>query len=80
MSFQNEVAIITGAGQGIGFAIARELSLRGAKVLLNDLDASLAKSATEKIQREGGGCIAFPGDASDVSFIKSAVNEPAKNL
>jgi glucose 1-dehydrogenase len=43
MSFKNKVAIVTGAGQGIGFEICRMLAHRGASVILNDLDADWQK-------------------------------------
>ncbi|MCW3119427.1 MAG: family oxidoreductase [Chitinophagaceae bacterium] len=72
--FDKQSAIVTGAGQGIGFEIARQLCLRGASVILNDVDDSLAKEAGEKITAEGGICFAMPGDASDVSFIQSMVD------
>lgn len=73
--FDNQVAIVTGAGQGIGFEIARQLSLNGASVILNDMDVSLADKAAETIAVEGGVCMSVPGDASDVTFIKQMVNE-----
>lgn len=41
--FAQQVAIITGAGQGIGFEIARQLTGRGASVILNDTDKALAR-------------------------------------
>ncbi|CCH55002.1 short-chain dehydrogenase/reductase SDR [Fibrisoma limi BUZ 3] len=76
-SFQHQVAVITGAGQGIGFAIARALVQQGAHVLLNDYDEALARKATETINQESQGtarCEAYPGDASDVTFIQQMVN------
>ena len=42
MSFNNKTAIVTGAGQGIGFEICRQLVAAGANVILNDIDAALA--------------------------------------
>jgi 3-oxoacyl-[acyl-carrier protein] reductase len=77
--FSNEVVIITGAGQGIGFEIARQLCIQGASVLLNDIDESLAKNAAAKIA-ENGNCFAMSGDASDVSLINKMVDEAVKQF
>ncbi|MEM9830941.1 MAG: glucose 1-dehydrogenase [Bacteroidota bacterium] len=76
MRFANKVAVITGAGTGIGYEIARQLAHEGASVVLNDLDTSLAHQAAEIIQLEGKGkCVAFPGDASQVEFTRQIVQE-----
>lgn len=69
------MAIVTGAGQGIGFEICRQLALQGAAVVLNDIDENLTRSCVEKIKEEGGNCIGITGDASDVNFINEMVNE-----
>ena len=71
--FQDQVAVITGAGQGIGFEIARQLSLQGASVVLNDIDESFTTAAVNRIHREGGKCDGLVGDASDISFIQQMV-------
>ena len=72
-SLTNKTAIVTGAGQGIGFEICRQLALNGANVLLNDIDEPLAKSASQKIVNENGNCIPVGGDVSDIVFINSIV-------
>jgi glucose 1-dehydrogenase len=79
-SFQNRVAIVTGAGQGIGLAIARQLAGQGANVVLNDVNATLAEEASNSIRAAKGSCIAYPGDASDVSFIQDMVGEAVNHF
>ncbi|MCE6988211.1 SDR family NAD(P)-dependent oxidoreductase [Dyadobacter sp. CY323] len=76
--FDGQVAVITGAGQGIGFEIARQLAMQGAGVILNDSDEVLVKDAARKIRDEGGDCIAFAGDASRPEVIESLVDEAVK--
>jgi len=79
-SFKGQVAIVTGAGQGIGFEICRQLALKGAAVVLNDIDENLTSSAAGKIKKEGGNCIGIPGDASDIIFINELVKQAVNNF
>ena len=72
-SFSNKAAVVTGAGTGIGYEIARQLSLAGVSVLLNDMDGGLAGLAAEKIREQGGACLALGGDASSPAVIDEMV-------
>lgn len=72
--FEGKVAIVTGAGQGIGFEISRQLAAEGARVLLNDLDTELCQTAADRIASEGGQCFAVSGDVGDTQFTRSLVN------
>lgn len=75
MSFKNKVAIVTGAGQGIGLEICSQLAKEGAKVILNDVDETLSGKAVQQIITvTGGNCISFPGDASEPAFIQQMVD------
>ena len=79
-TFQDQVAIVTGAGQGIGLEISRQLAARGARVLLNDIEQSLAEDAARSIQKEHGVCVPFPGDASSVPFLQEMVEASVKHF
>lgn len=81
MSFKNKAAIVTGAGQGIGFEMCRLLASEGANVLLNDIDPGFADDAVKQINEESAGkCRAMTGDSSDILFIKKMVDEAVKQF
>lgn len=69
------VAVVTGAGTGIGQEIARRLALEGARVLLNDVDAARAGEAAARIAAEGGVCGSAGGDGADVSVARGLVEQ-----
>jgi len=63
--FAGRAAVVTGAGQGIGREIARQLALEGASVLLNDQEEWLAEEAARAMRAEGGVVVAAGGDVAD---------------
>lgn len=77
-TFHNQVAIVTGAGQGIGLEICRALALQGAAVVINDVEKTLAEDAAKSILKDGGRCFAYAGDASNVEFLREMVAETVR--
>jgi NAD(P)-dependent dehydrogenase (short-subunit alcohol dehydrogenase family) len=69
MSFKNKTAIVTGAGQGIGFEICRQLQAGGVRVVLNDIDASLAGKAAAQLTGNNAACIPVAGDSGSMECI-----------
>ncbi|MDG4859813.1 SDR family NAD(P)-dependent oxidoreductase [Streptomyces sp. T-3] len=58
---QDKAVVVTGAGGGIGAALARRFAAGGARVVVNDIDAAKAKAVAEEF-----GGVAVPGDASEI--------------
>ena len=69
VSLNGKVAVVTGAGRGLGRAYAMALAAAGAPVVVNDLDAASAAETVERITAAGGGAIS---DASAVGTSASA--------
>ncbi len=79
MRLKDKVALIAGAGPGIGRAVARIFAAEGAKVAIADRNEACLKSTAEMIQRTGSDVVMIVGDATrsrDVErMIESAVRE-----
>ncbi len=69
MRLSRHNAVVTGAGAGIGRAIAMRLAGEGAKVVVNDLNPSSAQATAVAIKEAGGSAIAIQGDVSDEADV-----------
>lgn len=77
---EGKVALITGAGRGIGRAIAFKLAAEGASVLVNDLDEEPAEAVAREIGARSGSALAFPGNVSSADFPERFVNTALSSL
>ncbi|MEO8129956.1 MAG: SDR family oxidoreductase [Bryobacteraceae bacterium] len=69
-----KTALITGAGRGIGRAIALQLGAAGAAVMVNDLDAAAAEETAELIRAGGGSAAGLAGDVTAPAFPQTLVD------
>jgi 3-oxoacyl-[acyl-carrier protein] reductase len=65
---QGRVALVTGAGRGIGRSIALKLAGEGAHVVVNDLDAEPTAAVVAEIKAAGGEAVGFPGSVTVPEF------------
>ena len=66
-------ALVTGAGQGVGEAVARTLGAAGATVVVNDYFADRAQSVADGITADGGDAVAVPFDVTDHAGVHDAL-------
>lgn len=71
---QDQVAIITGSGRGIGAAAAKLFAEHGAKVVVSDLDADPANETAKAIKSASGEAIAVAGSVTDDAFPDALMN------
>lgn len=73
------VALVTGAGRGIGKAVALALAQAGAKVAALSRTESNAQETAHAIERAGGQAIAFGGDVADTATVESLIDQTLKH-
>ncbi|GGL79941.1 beta-ketoacyl-ACP reductase [Deinococcus aerolatus] len=67
--FSNKTVLITGAGGGIGRAVALRFASEGAKVAVNDIKPEMVQAVVDEITAAGGAALAVPADVSDTAEV-----------
>src|SRR5258708_23702226 len=75
LSFENKVALVTGAASGMGLAAAQAFAAEGAAVALADINEAAARAAAEQLVAAGHKAIAVRCDVADDAQVKAMVEK-----
>lgn len=80
LKLKDRVAIVTGAGHGIGKAYARRLAEEGASVVIAEIDAKSAESVAEELNADGFRALAVPTDVTSPDSVKEMARTAAETF
>jgi NAD(P)-dependent dehydrogenase (short-subunit alcohol dehydrogenase family) len=80
ISFENKVALVTGAGSGLGLATAKAFAESGASVVLADWNEKAARSAAEQLTASGHKTLAVACDVSDDAQVAAMVQQTVETF
>ncbi|MFC1823710.1 SDR family NAD(P)-dependent oxidoreductase [Thermodesulfobacteriota bacterium] len=75
MGLENKVVLVTGAGQGIGQAIALAFSGKGGRIIVNDINQEGIKDTLEKIKSGGGEGLGLEADVSKANEVEKMIDQ-----
>lgn len=74
LDLEGRIALVSGAGQGVGASTAHHLAAQGAKVVVNDFVADRATDVATQINDDGGTAIGVQGDVTDFTSVTAMVD------
>ncbi|MEI5908926.1 SDR family oxidoreductase [Bacillus spongiae] len=76
----DQVAIITGSGRGVGRAVALKMAESGANIIVSDIDEAEAETVVKEIHELGGKAVVFPGDVTEEGFATAIMEKAASTF
>jgi 3-oxoacyl-[acyl-carrier protein] reductase len=73
--FNDRVAFITGAGQGMGYQLALDMAKEGAKIVVSDIDEAALAAIEKELTQQGAAFLALKCDVSDCKQIEGAIDK-----
>src|SRR3954468_14595959 len=79
-SLNDQVAVVTGGGRGIGAAIAEQLATLGASVVITGRTEDALRTTSEKIRNAGGSCEPVPTDVTNLAAVEALASAVQKRF
>jgi len=73
--FNNRVAFITGAGQGMGYQLAMDMVKEGVKVVVSDIDEAALATVKDELAKQGADFLALKCDVSNCQQVEDAIDK-----
>ena len=73
MSMEGKVALVTGAGEGIGEAVARALAVEGVKIVLTDIRPEVGEETAHRIEKAGGRVAFIRTDGTNEAEVEALI-------
>jgi len=78
--FEQKVAVVTGAGQGMGKQVALDLAAEGAQVVVTDIIEELIEKVCKEIEQNGGACMPLICDVSSREQVDNMINKTVESF